>query len=304
MDLGFVTYYSPEIVEFASESGFDTLELFVNRGSSLDLDALTKDDIRRVAEHVGSLGLSIGTLSCSTNHLAGDPATRADNNAYFAKALRLCRAFGTSIMTTNTWGDPEITPPENVKTYRKVFAEFAKVAESEGVVIAMENCPHTTLYPYRVGNIGYSPEMWDALFDAVPSPSIGLEFDPSHLYWQGIGIAENIRAYGKRIFSFHAKDCEILPEGLNKYGILGRQFGAVSPFDTGWWRYRLPGLGQIEWKDVFRALYDIEFAGPMIIEHEDPVFGGDRSEAGLKLGPKTKTGLRLGLQNLKRFIAS
>jgi sugar phosphate isomerase/epimerase len=170
-------------------------------------------------------------------------------------------------------------------------------------VIAMENCPHSSLYPRKIGNIGFSPEMWDALFAAVPSGAIGLELDPSHLFWLGIDIPKAIRSYRDRIFAFHAKDCEIDAEGLSKYGIFGKQIGAASAWDTGWWRYRLPGLGQIDWKNVFGALYDIDYRGPMIIEHEDPVFGGDRSEAGLKLGPKTEAGLKLGLKYLRRFIA-
>ena len=302
MDIGFVTYYSPEIVEFASRAGFDSLELYVNRGSSLDLDRLKTDDLKRTLGDIESHGLKVSTLTCSTNHLAADRDLRSGNNAYFMKALKLCRAFGTTIMTTNTWGDPELSPAENLATYKEVFSEFASAAESEGIVVAMENCPHVSSYPHKIGSIGFSPEMWEALFDAVPSRSVGLELDPSHLFWQGIDISKAIRAFGDRIFAFHAKDCEIDAEGLNRYGILGKQFGATSAWDTGWWRYRLPGLGQIEWKDVFRALYDIDYRGPMIIEHEDPVFGGDRSEAGLKLGPKTEAGLSLGLRYLRRFI--
>jgi sugar phosphate isomerase/epimerase len=53
---------------------------------------------------------------------------------------------------------------------------------------------------------------------------------------------------------------------------------------------------------VFRALFDIDYSGPMIIEHEDPVFGGDLSEFGLTLGPRTEAGLRLGLRYLRRFM--
>ena len=302
MQLGFVAYYSPQILEFAAKTGFDSLELYINKGSSLDLDRLDSDGIARAVDDMESHGLKACSLTCSANHLVGDKRARAENNAYFIKALKNCRKFGTSIMTTNTWGDPALSPAENLSTFREVFPEFARVAESEGVVIAMENCPHGKSYPYTIGNIGFSPEMWEALFDAVPNACVGLEMDPSHLFWQGIDIPRAIRDFGSRIFAFHAKDCEIDPEGLRKFGILGRQFGAKSIWDTGWWRYRLPGLGQIEWKDVFRALHDIEYAGPIIIEHEDPVFGGDRSENGLEIGPKTEAGLRLGLAHLKPFL--
>jgi sugar phosphate isomerase/epimerase len=92
MDVGFVTYYSPEIVDFASKAGFDSLEVFVNPGSSLDLDRLTSEELDRARDDIRSHGLRVSTLRCSTNHLVADRAARADNNAYFLRALKLCRA--------------------------------------------------------------------------------------------------------------------------------------------------------------------------------------------------------------------
>jgi sugar phosphate isomerase/epimerase len=302
MDLGFVAHYSPSILEFAKKAGFDSLELYVNKGTALNLDLLKPEDIQRIVGDIESRGLRACSLTCSTNHLAGDGNVRAENNAYFRKALKLCRSFGTAIMTTNSWGDPWVSPAENLKTYKVVFSEFARIAEGEGIRIALENCPHIQGYPQRVGSIGYSPEIWKAMFELVPSISIGLEMDPSHLFWLGIDIPRAIREFGDRVFAFHAKDCEILEEGRYRYGILGRQLWADSASKTDWYRYRLPGLGQIDWKELFRALFDIGYQGPCIIEHEDPVFGGDRSELGLELGPKTETGLRMGIDFLRSLM--
>ncbi len=302
MNIGFVTYYSKEIVEFAGKAGFDCLEVSVRKGSSLDLDRLKEKDLEAVLEDFRSNGVKIGTLTCSTNHLEGDPSKRRENNAYFNKAIKLCRKFGTDILTTNAWGDKSKTPSENIGTYKEVFTEYAKAAADEGVRIALENCPHWLGYPMTIGNISFSPEMWDALFEAVPSKAVGLEFDPSHLFWMGIDCVKAVRDYGERIYAFHAKDTEIIKEKRDRYGIAGKQIGKESEWDSGWWRYRLPGLGMIDWKGVFNALYDIDFTGPLIIEHEDPVFGGDRSENGLDLGPKTETGLKLGLRYLRQFM--
>lgn len=106
---------------------------------------------------------------------------------------------------------------------------------------------------------------------------------------------------GSRVFAFHAKDCEIDREALHRYGVLGRQFGAKNKWDMGWWRYRIPGLGQLDWKELFKALLDIGYNGPVVIEHEDPVFCGAPSELGLVLGEKTRTSLRWGLGFLRGF---
>ncbi len=171
---------------------------------------------------------------------------------------------------------------EVIRYFKEVFTEYARVAEDNGVRIAMENCPHISSYPISIGNIGYSPAVWELLFEAVPSESIGLEYDPSHLVWLGIDYLRGIYDFKERIYAVHAKDTEIVKSDLYKEGILG----------TNWWRYRLPGLGEINWQKFIGALYDIGYKGDIAIEHEDPVFSGDRMEEGL----------RLSLKHLKLFV--
>ena len=299
MKFGFVTFYSEQIVKFAAGAGFDGLELFVDSGSNLDLDKMSNDDIERLNHGLNDAGLSVTTISCNPVHLDGDPIKRAENTAYFKKAIKSCRRFGTDIVATGAFADRSISPYENIKAYKQVFTKYAEMADAEGIRIAIENCPHWLWYPTSVGNIAFSPEMWDAMFDAVPSNAIGLELDPSHLVWQGIDYIKAIKDYGNRLYAFHAKDTEMRSDGRNRHGVIGKQIGKESEWDAGWWRYRIPGFGDIDWKGVFNALYEVDYTGPMIIEHEDPVFGGDRSENGLNLGPSTEKGLVLGLRYLK-----
>ena len=300
MKYGFVTFYTDKVAEFASEAGFDALEVFADVGSTLDLNVITTDDIKQITDKLDGLNLKISTLTCAPIHLEADASKRSENNAYFIKALKTVKRFGTNIVVTNAFGDKTKSPYDNLKAYKQVFTEFAKVAEGEGVKIAIENCPHWNgLHPMPVGNIAFSPEMWEAIFNEIPSEAIGLEFDPSHLYWMGIDCIKALKDFGSRVYAFHAKDTEILKDKLNKYGIMGMQIGKENEWDAGWWRYRIPGFGEINWKGLYNALYELEYNGPMIIEHEDPVFGGDRSENGLDFGDRTKMGLKLGLAYLK-----
>jgi sugar phosphate isomerase/epimerase len=286
MNLGFVTHYSKETVEFAGKTGFDCLEVFTEPGTALDLNELTDEKLAGVLQVFEENNVKVGTVCCSVNHLTGDLKQREINNEFFIKALRMCKKFGTDIVTTNAWGDKGITPEENIPVFREVFSQYAKVAEQEGVKITIENCPHSVGYPVPVGNIAYSPEMWDALFTAVPSANLGLEFDPSHLYWLGIDYLRALSEFGSKVMAFHAKDTEILKEGMYKFGTLGKQIGKTSEWDAGWWRYRLPGWGMIDWLGIFRILYDLKYTGPVIIEHEDPVFDGDLRYDGLRMGYK------------------
>lgn len=259
MNLGFVTPYIKKAVEFAGKTGFDCLEVFTEYDTELNLDNMTPDRIKEIRDVFAENGVKVGTICCSVNHLDGDLARRKQNNAYFIKSLKLSRAFGVEVVTSNAWGDKSKTPEENVPVFKEVFTEYAKVAEGEGVRIGLENCPHSVGYPMPIGNITFSPEMWAALFDAVPSGAVGLEFDPSHLFWQGIDYIKAIRDFGDRIYAFHAKDTEIVQDMKGRCGILGKQFGKKSEWDAGWWRYRIPGWGMVDWLNVFRALYDVKF---------------------------------------------
>jgi len=292
MQIGFlIPDYEPRMVDFAGQAGFDCLELFTVPGGQFDLNTATEDDLKRIRDHFAAANVHIGTFACSVNHL--DPSEGEENRRYFVKAIRTCRSMGTDILCTNAWAFPGKSPAENVPIFKEVFSEYARIAEDEGIKIAMENCPHSIGYPIPIGNIAYSPEMWEALFDAVPSKAIGLEFDPSHLFWQQIDIERAIRNFGDRIYSFHAKDTEIVHDEMARCGIYGKMFGKSSVWDFGVWRYRIPGWGDIQWKGVFRALNDVGYKGPIIIEHEDPVFMGERQEEGLSLGLRFLRGFAL-----------
>jgi len=69
--------------------------------------------------------------------------------------------------------------------------------------------------------------------------------------------------FGKRIHHTHAKDTEVLNFKLRKVGVL----------DEGWWRYRIPGRGGIDWKAYVTALKEVGYDSVLSIEHEDPFFG-------------------------------
>jgi len=283
--IGFLSVeYKDEIVEFAKNIGFDCMEVFADCDSDLNLDVLSDADIDRVVKHFENCGVEIGTVCCSINLLDGDLSLRERNITYMKKMIEKVKRFGTDIITTNTWGNKDLTPEENLPLYKEIYSPIAELCEKHDVRIAFENCPHFVGYPVPLGNIGYSPEMWDALFDAVPSDHIGLEFDPSHLYWLGIDYIRALREYADKVFAFHAKDTEIMPEEQYRYGVIGKQFGKTSEWDAGFYRYRIPGWGNIEWKEIYKVFYDIGFDGPIIIEHEDPVFDGDLRPVGLKMG--------------------
>ena len=147
---------------------------------------------------------------------------------------------------------------------------------------------HPDGYP---GNLAYSPELWEWMF------SLGLYStdDPSHLCWIGVDPVKAVRPYVDKVLHAQAKDIELFPEKRNLYGFFGKALGKVDPWDVGWWRYRVPGLGQVNWTAVVDALYEGGFVGTLSIEHEDPVWGGSEE--------RVKTGVAIAARTLQTILA-
>ena len=127
------------------------------------------------------------------------------------------------------------------------------------------------------------------------SLGVYLNYDPSHLCWMGIDPVEALRPYVGHVAHAQAKDIEIFPERRNRYGFPGKAVVREDPWDVGWWRYRVPGVGQIDWGRVVDALYEGGYDGTLSIEHEDPVWGGSVA--------KVKTGVEIAVRALRSVMA-
>jgi len=93
----------------------------------------------------------------------------------------------------------------------------------------------------------------------------GFNFDPSHLYWQGIDPVEFIRAFPDRIYHVHIKDAIVTLNGRS--GILASHlnFGDARRG----WDFRSPGRGGVKFEEIIRALNDVGYGGPLSVEWED-----------------------------------
>lgn len=93
----------------------------------------------------------------------------------------------------------------------------------------------------------------------------GFNFDPSHLYWQGVDPVEFIRAFPDRIYHVHIKDAITTLNGRS--GILASHlnFGDARRG----WDFRSPGRGGVNFEEIVRALNTIGYTGPLSIEWED-----------------------------------
>jgi sugar phosphate isomerase/epimerase len=115
---------------------------------------------------------------------------------------------------------------------------------------------------------------------------VGLAFNPADLAWVGADPLALVTDYAEKIFHVHAQDVEVLD--------IRRQDCTVLRPSGGWWRYRLPGLGMIDWRRFIDRLNELSYAGSLAIKHEDPVWLGSLE--------KVKTGLGLARRHLVQFM--
>lgn len=275
MRLGYLAPLTEETILNAHKLGYDALEVGAGWLDHPGLD--------QIEAHLPALRAALAEHRIAVNAVAiyGNAIETPvdDVVAYYERAMKVAQALNCSVIAGMTGRDNRLTVDENLPLFKARFAPIAQMAEDRGLRIAFEPWPGSIQGhgPYRWTNIATTPELWDKLFEAVPSPALGLEYDPSHLVWQGIDYLQAIRDYGQRIYHIHAKDILINQDKLKRVGAHGR----------GWWRFVIPGLGQIDWPALFKHLRQVGYAGDMAVEHEDNVYLGDRWNEGLVIGLKT-----------------
>ena len=296
MQLGFLTACLPkrpleEIAAWASAHGYEALEVAAwpalgdrpFTATHVDVADLDADAVLATfARH----GLTLSSLAYYDNNLHPDPDERRAVRDHVLACIDAAATLGCPTVGTFVGRHPGRTVRENLADAEEAFKPLVDRAGERGVKIIVENCVmegwHPDGYP---GNLAYSPELWEWMFDL----GLYLNFDPSHLMWIGIDPVAAVRPYVDRIPHAQAKDVELFPTERNRYGVFGKAVVRDDPWDVGWWRFRVPGLGQVDWVRLVDALYEGGFDGVLSVEHEDPVWGGseERVEAGLEVAHRT-----------------
>lgn len=292
-----------EKAKWASEAGFKALEISCwpknnerdYSGSDIDVANLTKEKADEIKTYFKEYGLTISSLAYYDNNLDRDPARRTFINNHVKKVIDAAVMLEVPLVGTFVGRNIDKNMEENFDEFEVVFTELVSYAEEKGIKLMIENCDMKGWQiPGMPGTISYTPELWEEMFRRVPSKNFGLNFDPSHLIPQFIDYLKAAEDFADRILHVHAKDAEILPEGLSKYGINNRQLFRSNEDHTGYWRYRMPSLGQVDWEKLINLLRSKGYEGVVSTEHEDPLYEGTEE--------KVKEGLVIGLKHLEKFI--
>jgi sugar phosphate isomerase/epimerase len=149
------------------------------------------------------------------------------------------------------------------------WKEHARFAADHGIRIAIEMHP---------GFVAYSPETMLRL-RAESGDNIGVNYDPSHMFWQGIDPIKAIRILGDAIFHVHAKDTQIYDANLPLTGVLDTK--KYTDERNRGWIFRTVGYGHDAgwWREFVSTLRMFGYDGVLSIEHEDSLMSGDEGLA-------------------------
>ncbi len=258
----------PQVADWAAAHGFTDLEC----GPMLPLD-------RAAYEQVLSEGrIGISALIYCRNYLSTDPEEAAQHLAALRKRIEFAGALGIDKVVTSTGIDKSVVeglydrdpalrdrgnlirriPAQSLDRVVDLFGPLVELAEKNNVRLCFENCP-------LMGNIAISPVMWKKLFERLPSDHLGLAYDPSHLVWEMIDPYTPLLEFKDKIFHVHAKDTAIDRVKLARTGILT---------DFSWWSYRIPGRGELDWRQLLGQLTAEGYDGTLSLEHEDAAYEG------------------------------
>lgn len=252
-------------------------------GTHEAVEALINDAGKRaeLVREVEKRGLTISAISCHGNALHPVRSVAEDHHRAFVNSVKLASALGVPCVNgfSGCPGDgPNAVNPNWVTCawpdeYRDIlewqwkevaipyWQEQHKLLESHNVNFAIEMHP---------GFICYANDNLLKLRNAV-GPRIGCNFDPSHLWWQGIDPIAAVRELAAEgaLFHVHAKDTRVDPYNAARNGTLDtKSYGDIMQRS---WVFRSVGYGHgIEWwKDFVSNLRMVGYDYVLSIEHED-----------------------------------
>jgi len=276
-----------ELCVLASRLGYDSLELATH--AHFDINQALDDEnyINNVKQTLHKNNLKCYAVSA---HLAGqcvgDNWDERLNNfapaavsgqpgkirewavAEMKKTAKAAQKLGVSIVTcfmgSPIWAYwysfPQTTKEMIDAGYQKIYDLWTPVLDvfdECGVKFALEVHPTEIAFDY------YSTEALLKKFNY--RPALGLNYDPSHLVWQGVNELTFLRDFADRIYHVHMKDVKLTNN--ERAGILGShiEFGDTRRG----WNFVSVGHGDVDFDGIIRELNQMGYDGPLSVEWED-----------------------------------
>lgn len=246
-----------------------------------DMPALLASEQKRKAylKAVESRGMLISAFSCHSNPISPDKQEAREADVLIHDTVLLAEKCGVpviNVMSGLPAGSPVDTMPNwvtcpwpphflEILDYQwnqvaiPYWREVSTFAQQHNVKIGVEMHPGMLIY-----NVDTMLRMRD-----ICGPAMGANFDPSHLFWNGVDPVAAIRKLGSAIHHVHGKDCYIDPINTSVNGCNDHKNYSDIPNRS--WTFRTIGYGHDlkVWKDIVSALRMVGYDHVISLEHED-----------------------------------
>ena len=277
-----------ETCKLANSMGYDGLEIAC-WGNHIDLDKAVESDeyvewildtlkkhslvCKALATHI--IGQCVGDApdkrlnNFAPSNLADKPEEiRKWGIEQMKKAAIVANKMGVKVITGFTgssiwrylYSFPQTTEDMIEEGFNEIVSLWTPILEvfkENDVVFALEVHPGEIAFDY------YSTQRLLEKFK--DNPTFGLNFDPSHLIWQGIKPHIFLYDFRDRVYHVHMKDAAVTLDGRS--GLLGSHidFGDLRRG----WNFRSLGHGDVDFEEIIRVLNAMGYNGPLSVEWED-----------------------------------
>ena len=273
-----------EALDYIKAAGCEAVEIGVGGypgPAHANAAALLEDDAarQRFQDAVTSRGLEISALSCHGNPLHPRREIAEEHDRDYRNAVQLAQKLDVPTVITFSGcpgGGPEAMEPNWVtcpwppnfteslewqwnERARPYWSEAAAYAKDRGVRVAIE------LHP---GFLAYNGQSFWRLRE-IGGQAIGVNFDPSHLFWQQMDPLVCVRELRDAIFHVHAKDTWVDAQNVRRNGVLDTR--SYTDEVNRSWIFRTVGYGHGPefWRALVSELRLAGYDGAISIEHED-----------------------------------
>ena len=281
----------PQALQFLKERGVQQVEVGCGGypGKAHCDPAVLLHDEKRLQEFKDTFkryDLSISALSSHGNAVHPKKEIAKMYHDDFVNAVLLAEKLGVDRVITFSGcpgGSPAdqqpnwVTcawPPEYQEIKKYQWEDVLLPYWEKTAAFAREHGVNKIAFEMHHGFCVYNPETMLRIRAAI-GDTLGANFDPSHLFWQGIDPVRAIRALGDAIYFFHAKDTALDEANVAVNGVLDTKH--FSDVKNRSWVFRTIGYGHDAkvWKDMMSALRIVGYDGPISIEHEDGLMSGE-----------------------------
>lgn len=268
-----------EAIQLASDHGFSAIEysfapFAVATKAKAKLDTKESKFLKSVLELGESRGVQIACLNLDYCLVPENKKSSKDFGGMAAKLANVAKAVNCKRISVF------LAPGNNSHWLESVEEQLNPVcqeleANEVKLLIRLSTAPE-----FRGKSLknwqAMEPQDWRDLMSICPGA--GLSFSPADCVWLGIDYLKILPGIATGVEHIEAHDVEIVRNVLNDSGIYG-------PL---WWRYRLPGKGQVDWTQLIEALKLYDFKGIFSIHLDDEFVAADHQslEEALKSSAK------------------